>query len=130
MRKIVLDFHTKRAIPHIHYVGLSRVTTIDGLYITDLCQSKIAISSDVEAEMKHLRTKAKLDLSFIPFYKMSQSCFKMYFRNARSLHRHFKDIQNLTSAHIATFSEIRFTSYDSDNILYFFTYKPSNFFSI
>ena len=130
MRKIVLDFHTKRAIPHIHYVGLSRVTTIDGLYITDLCQSKIAISSDVEAEMKHLRTKAKLDLSFIPFYKMSQSCFKMYFLNARSLHRHFKDIQNLTSAHIAIFSETRFTSYDSDNILYFFTYKPSNFFSI
>ena len=31
-RKIVLDFHTKRTIPHIHYVGLSRVTTIDGLY--------------------------------------------------------------------------------------------------
>ena len=31
-RKIVVDFHTKRAIPHIHYVGLSRVTTSDGLY--------------------------------------------------------------------------------------------------
>ena len=118
-RKIVVDFHTKRAIAHIHYVGLSRVTTIDGLYITDLCENKIAVSSDVEAEMKCLRTKAKLDLSFIPFYKMSQSCFKMYFLNARSLHRHFKDIQkdlNLTSAHIAIFSETRFSSYDSDNM--------------
>ena len=48
-------------------------------YITDLCENKIAVSCDVETEMKRLRTKAKLDLSFIPFYKMSQSCFKMYF---------------------------------------------------
>ena len=68
-RKIVVDFHTKRAIPHIHYVGLSRVTTIDGLYITDLCENKIAVSSDVEAEMKCLRTKAKLDLLLFPFIK-------------------------------------------------------------
>ena len=33
--KIVVNFETRRAIPHIHYVGLSRVTTIDGLYVTD-----------------------------------------------------------------------------------------------
>ena len=47
--------------------------------ITNLCQNKIAVSSDVEAKLKRQRTKAKLDLSFIPFYKMSQSCFKMHF---------------------------------------------------
>ena len=50
---------------------------------------------------------------------MSQSCFKMYFLNARSLHRHFKDVQkdlDLTSAHIAIFSETRFSSCDSDNM--------------
>ena len=111
-RKIVVDFHTKRAIPHIHYVGLSRVTIIDGLYITDLCEIKIAVSSDVETEMNRLRTKAKLDLSFIPFYKMSQSCFNMYFLNARSLHLHFKDVRkdlNLTSAPIAIFSDSTLT---------------------
>ena len=34
--RIVVNFNTRRAIPHIHYVGLSRVTTIEGLYITDL----------------------------------------------------------------------------------------------
>ena len=42
-QKIVVNFNTRRAIPHIDYVGLSRVTTIDGLYITDLCEDKIAI---------------------------------------------------------------------------------------
>ena len=29
--RIVVNFDTRRAIPHIHYVGLSRVTTIQGL---------------------------------------------------------------------------------------------------
>ena len=29
--KVVVNFETRRAIPHIHYVGLSRVTTIEGL---------------------------------------------------------------------------------------------------
>ena len=42
-QKIVANFNTRRAIPHIHYVGLSRVTTIEGLYITDLCEEKIAV---------------------------------------------------------------------------------------
>ena len=35
--RIVVNLETRRAIPHIHYVGLSRVTTINGLFITDLC---------------------------------------------------------------------------------------------
>ena len=35
--QIVVNLNTRRAIPHIHYVALSRVTTMEGLYITDLC---------------------------------------------------------------------------------------------
>ena len=53
--KIVVNFNTRRTIPHIHYVGLSRVTTIEGLYITDLCESKIAVNSQFKAEMQHLQ---------------------------------------------------------------------------
>ena len=45
--RIVVNLETRRAIPHIHYVGLSRVTTINGLFITDLCEDKIAVSNDV-----------------------------------------------------------------------------------
>lgn len=45
--KIVVDFSTRKTIPHIHYVGLSRVTTIEGLHITNLCESKIAVNADV-----------------------------------------------------------------------------------
>ena len=42
--RIVVNFETKRAIPHIHYVGLSRLTAIEGLFITDLCEDKITES--------------------------------------------------------------------------------------
>ena len=31
---MVFNFDTRQAIPHIYYVGLSRVTTIEGLHIT------------------------------------------------------------------------------------------------
>ena len=34
--RIVVNFETTRAIPHIQYTELSRVTIIEGLYITDL----------------------------------------------------------------------------------------------
>lgn len=37
--RIVVNSETRRAVPHVHYEGLSRVTTIDGLYITDLCEN-------------------------------------------------------------------------------------------
>jgi hypothetical protein len=39
--QIVVNLNSNRAFPHIHYVALSRVTTIEGLYITDLCEDKI-----------------------------------------------------------------------------------------
>ena len=49
--KIVVNFDIKKAITHIHYVGSSRVTTIEGLFITKLCESKITVSADVQTEM-------------------------------------------------------------------------------
>ena len=52
--QIVVNLNTKRFIPHIHYVALSRVTTIDGLYVTDLCENKIAVDTKVTAEMEEL----------------------------------------------------------------------------
>ena len=81
---IVVNFDTRRAISHIHYVGLSRVTTIDGLFITDLCENKIAVSCDVQTEMDRLRGEGKLSLSVTPVCNVSQISFKACFPNARS----------------------------------------------
>ena len=49
---MVANFDTRQAIPHIHYVGLSRVTTIESLYITKLCEDKISVSTDVKNAME------------------------------------------------------------------------------
>ena len=87
-KKIVVNFATKRAIPHIHYIVLSRVTTIDCLYVTDLCEKKM-----VKTEMESLRKERYLQLSITPVYKLDQVSFKICFLNARSMHRHIDDVQ-------------------------------------
>ena len=77
--RIVVNFDSRKAIPHIHYVGLSRVTTIEGLYITDLCENKIAVSNAVREEMARLRNEGKLSLCVSPVYKADQISFKLFF---------------------------------------------------
>ena len=71
--QIVVNLDTKRAIPHIHCVALSRVTSIDGLYVTDLCENKIAVDPKVKVEMEKLRTERKLKLCFTPLYDIDQT---------------------------------------------------------
>lgn len=90
--RIVVNFETKRAISHIHYVGLSHVTAIEGLYITNLREDKISVSSSVEKEMARLRKEGKLDLCLSPIYAAPESCIKLSFLNARSLHKHINDV--------------------------------------
>ena len=93
-QNIVVNFNTRRSIPHIHYVGLSRVTAIEGLFITDLCEDKIAVNPHVAAEMEHLRNEHVLKLSVTPIYKTDQVSFKLCYLNARSLHKHIDDIRH------------------------------------
>ena len=109
-QKIVVNFNTRRSIPHIHYVGLSRVTAIEGLFITDLCEDKIAVNPHVAAEMEHLRNERVLKLSVTPIYKTDQVSFKLCYLNARSLHKHIDDIRhdfNFANTDINIFSETR-----------------------
>ena len=116
-----MNFSTKRTIPHIHYVGLSRVTTIEGLYITDLCERKIAVHPDVRKEMERLRTSAKLKLCISPLYEITGSLLKVYYLNARSVHKHIQDLHsdlNYLSADINIFAETRFCFQDTDEMYY------------
>ncbi|XP_068731129.1 uncharacterized protein [Montipora capricornis] len=119
--KIVVNFSTRRTIPHIHYVGLSRVTIIEGLYITDLCKSKIAVHPDVKKEMERLRTSAKLKLCISPLYEIKGSILKLCYLNARSVHKHIQDLckaLNYLSADINIFAETRFSFQDPDEMYY------------
>ena len=116
-----MNFSTRRTIPHIHYVGLSRVTTIEGLYITDLCESKIAVHPDVKKEMERLRTSAKLKLCISPLYEITGSLLKLCYLNTRSVHKHIQDLRkdfNYLSADVNIFAETRFSFRDPDEICY------------
>lgn len=83
--RVVVNFGTRRrAIPHMHYVGLSRVTTIEGLYITELSEDKITVSSEVEKHMKYIRTEGKLELRISPVYNADERAIKVCFLNVLS----------------------------------------------
>jgi hypothetical protein len=116
--QIVVNLKAKRPIPHMHYVALSRVTTIEGLYVTDLCENRISVDQKVVAEMKHLRTERQLQLCFTPLYNVKyQSDLKVCFLNARSLHKHIDDVRhdlNFTSSDTAIFTETRISPFDDD----------------
>ena len=44
--RVVVNFNTRKANLHTPYLRLSRVTTIESLHTTDLCEHKIAYNSD------------------------------------------------------------------------------------
>ena len=47
IKEAAMHFGTRK-INHIHYVGLSRVTSLSGVHILELNSSKISISSEVK----------------------------------------------------------------------------------
>ena len=117
--QIVVSLNTNRTVPHIHYVALSRVTTIEGLYITDLCENKISVDQRVVKEMEMLRTEHKLELCFKPLYMLDHNDLKICYLNSRSLHKHIQDVRkdiNYSSTDILIFAETRFSPLDSDEM--------------
>ncbi|CAB4028779.1 ATP-dependent DNA helicase PIF1 [Paramuricea clavata] len=105
---------------HMHYVALSRLTSISGLHILNMNENKIAVSKKVQEEMERLRQTATLK-SHIPFlYKDTSETFKILFQNVRSLHLHVADVAtdyNVKAADINIFVETALCSNDN-NALY------------
>ena len=60
---------------------------MEGLYITDLCKDKIAVNSQVVAEMELSRKECQLKLSVTPIYKTTK-CHSNY----ATLHGHYTSI--------------------------------------
>ena len=61
-------------------------------------------------EMHRLRTEAALELCYVPLYKIDPGKVKVVFNNARSLNKHFKDMEhepNLLAADVIGFAESR-----------------------
>ena len=109
IQEAVIHFGT-RTIDHIHYVGLSRVTSLSGVHILELNSSKISVSSDVEAEMDRLRTERCINDTLPSLQCFNNRVMKVCFHNCRSLQKHFHDFSqesNLLSADVIGLAETR-----------------------
>ena len=121
--RVVVDLSQEKRIvkiPHIHYVALSRVKRLKDLYILNLNEASMALDDDVNVEMHRLRTEAALELCYVPLYKTDPGKIKIAFNNARSLHKHFRDVEfepNVLAADAIEFAETRLCRRD-ENVHY------------
>jgi len=123
---VVVDFTSSRQEAHTHYVALSRVRTLDGLFILNLCDNKIHISNYVKQEMAALRAERRMTLS-LHFPYLHQS-LHITFLNVRSLHKHIDLVRNdpiLSASHINVYCETRTSDTDCSD-----TYNIDGFYSV
>ena len=119
--RVVVDLSQEnggtKKIPHIHYVALSRVKKLEDLYILNMNEASMALDDDVNVEMQRLRTEAALELCYVPLYRIDPGKNKIAFNNARSLHKHFKDVEfepNVLAADAIGFAETRLCRRDEN----------------
>lgn len=109
----------------MHYVALSRVTALSGLYLRNFDETKISVSADVAKEMNRLRSTS-LQTSCVPQLTSTPNNFSVAFHNARSLHKniaHFKSDNNLLKADIICICETRLSKKDQDSSIFLPSHK-------
>ncbi len=107
-----------RVKAHSHYTALSRVTSLQNLYIIDFKKNKMKLDAQVVAEMERLRTQAQVNLCYTPVAQMSSIKTRIVFQNIQSLHYHFPDIkcdQNFKPANIICLAETKLTPNDANS---------------
>ena len=103
--------------PHQHYVAFSRVTSLKGLYLLNGLSGNIHVDKQVVEEMRRLRTKETVDLSYQPVEHRTGQ-FSVVFQNVQSLPLHIPLIRNdstFTSADVICLAETRLHCKDSDS---------------
>ena len=116
--EVIVDLSSRRAIPHIHYVALSRLTTVEGLHIRNLNTKKITASNKVKNEMQRLRTVACLSPVFVCLRDIGDDSVKIVFLNVHSPHKHISDVRNdinIKVADVSIFVETRLRVFDQND---------------
>ena len=124
--KVVVDFTTTRKEAHSHYVGMSRVKSLDGLFIRNLCADKISVNESVRDEMSHLRADRCMPLTLYLPYLHSDSRYHITFLNVRSLHKHIDCVRHdrsLLACDVNLFCETRTSSVDSSDCYHIDTFN-------
>ena len=109
----------------MHYVALSRVTSLSGVYLKSLNSGKICVSPDVLNYVEKAKEKYKLKLLYTPLYMYSDNRLKVVYNNARSYKKHYMDVKNnhnILAADVILLSESRLSSQDNTE-----KYKINNY---
>ena len=77
----------------MHYVALSQVTSLAGLYLKDLNPDEIFVSPHVLKYMEEAIYKYQLKLSCILMYTYDESKLKVVYTNTRS-YKHYLDVES------------------------------------
>ena len=78
---------------YMHYVPLSRVTPLSGLYLRSLNSGKICVSPDV-LNYVGKKKKYRLKLSYTMLYMYSDNRLKVVCNIARSYKKDYLDVKN------------------------------------
>ena len=95
---------------HMHYVSLSRVTSLQGLN-----SDKISFSPHAAKYLEDARQNSSVKLSYRPTYLYADENIKVVYNNTRSYRKHYYDIKgnyNILAADIIFLADTRFTLYD------------------
>ena len=109
VEEIVLDL-SGRKTNHLHYVALSRVTALQGVFIQKLSPKTIATSTTVKDEMRRLRSQ----MSVVPveiYSHPADNQILFMFMNATSAYKYLPDIRrqcSLFEPHVYIVAESRF----------------------
>ena len=85
-------------------------------------EAAMAIDEQVIVEMQRLQTEASLELCYVLLHKVDPGKIKIAFNNARSLRKHFKDVEfepNVLAADVIGFAESKLCKRD-DNVPFAF----------
>ncbi|KAJ8025727.1 ATP-dependent DNA helicase PIF1 [Holothuria leucospilota] len=107
LKEVAIDMSGRAVQCHIHYVALSRVTSITGLYIYDLNPAKISVDVRVAEEMGQLRTVRSMKIC-APCLPHIEGSTTIIHQNVRSLRKHLTDIKcdsAMLSADVLLFTE-------------------------
>lgn len=119
--KIYIDMSTPKKCPknwwqHMHYVALSRVMSLEGLYIKDLNLSNICTSAVIDNYLTEAKETAKLILSYTPLAIPTNNTLNVVYHNARSYKKHLEDVKhdyNIRRGDIISISETRLGQFQS-----------------
>ena len=67
---------------------------LENIHILNLNEAAMDLDEHVATKMHRLRTEAALELCCVSLYKIDPGKVKVAFNNARSLNKHFKDIEH------------------------------------